>query len=178
MKNLFYLTIVFPLLMSCGGGEEPVKEEQAESAPKSEGKVEVVEEPAKPKVKRDFLPNEVIETETGLSVTFLEIAEDTKLGYYDKAEEGMLIRSVKVQIINNTEEALTVSPYDFKLSDNNGKDYSQDFTQGKEPIISQNEIRPGKKLVGYIEFEQSPVDAEGWEITYSPKGESFYIDFE
>lgn len=78
----------------------------------------------------------------------------------------------------NTEEALTVSPYDFKLSDRNGRDYSQNFNQGKEPIISQNEIRRGKKLVGYIEFEQSPIDAEGRGITYSPKGGSFYIDFE
>ena len=107
----------------------------------------------------------------------MQLTADTKLGHYDKAKEGMLIRSVEMEIVNNTEEALTVSPYDFKLEDSNGEEYSQDFTQGKDPKIALNEIRPGKKIVGWVEFEQTPEDAEGWTVEYSPKGERFYIDF-
>lgn len=174
MKKIFVSALILPLLFNCGGEE---KEKEEAQSPAVEETTPVSNEPEKPKVKRNYKPNEVIETKTGLSVRFLEISADTKLGTYDKADEGMLIRSVKVEVVNNTEEDVKISPYDFKLVDSDGNDYGQDFTQGKEPQLTTKEIRPGKKLVGYVEFEQSPADADGFEIKYSPKGEYFYIEF-
>ena len=69
----------------------------------------------------------------------------------------------------------TLSPYDFKLEDGNGEKYGQDFTQGKEPSLSDDEIRPGKKRKGWVEFVQIPEDAEEFTVIYSPKGETFFI---
>jgi hypothetical protein len=183
MKTKIILLSAFAIILSSCGNDEKKEEVAKEVIPEVAEEVtpEVTEEvvvPEEPKKQADYLPNEEIVTETGLTVTFLQMAADTKLGYYDKADEGMLIRSVEVLVVNNTEEEVEVSPYDFVLEDGKGENYSQDFTQGKEPSLSDEAIRPGKKRQGWVEFTQVPEDAEGFTVVYSPDGETFYIEFE
>lgn len=183
MKKKFILLSAFAILLSSCGNDEKKEEVTPEVIPQVAEEVapevtEEVAEPEEPKKQADYLPNEEIVTETGLTVTFLQMAADTILGYYDKADEGMLIRSVEVLVVNNTEEEVKISPYDFVLVDEQGESYAQDFTQGKEPSLSDEAIRPGKERHGWVEFTQVPEDAKEFTVVYSPNGETFYIEFE
>jgi hypothetical protein len=150
MKKLFVFTLTLPLLINCGGGEE-IKNEEATIAVEQETP-ETPAEPEKPLVQTEFKIDEPILTEDGYTITFLSTATDYEFTMFNKAEEGEKFLSIEALVENTTDEVLSLLPYDFDLIDDDGERYGHDFTQSKEPSLTLDDIRPGKKRKGWVQF--------------------------
>ena len=99
----------------------------------------------------------------GMKVTPVKVNWNTKpTNMFSKPDKGMKFVSVLIQYVAD-EDGGSYSASDWDVSDYEGFDYDQPII-GAEPALGSGDIRPNKKIQGWVTFEV-PKNAKWLEIS-------------
>ncbi|MBN1617936.1 DUF4352 domain-containing protein [Candidatus Dojkabacteria bacterium] len=68
-------------------------------------------------------------------------------------EPGHFCIAVEIEYVNQSDKAIKPNYFDWKISDLEGNTHEQSWSCAQEPILSNEEIAPGKSTKGWITFE-------------------------
>ncbi len=89
-------------------------------------------------------------------------------GDFDKPKEGYEYVILSVEIENDGDDQITYNPFDFRMSNSQGRITEKAFTIiDTDTALSSGKLAPGGKVSGTITFEQ-PINDSKLQLIYKP----------